>query len=623
MKNIFRKSVIIMMTLALVLVGGIPQAEAANSHLIIINSKTNKLGYFVNTKLVREFSVATGKKGTETPLGKTKIVNKIKNRPYYKTNIPGGSPRNPLGDRWLGLRLNGTNGTTYAIHGNNNPSSIGKHVSGGCVRMHNKEIRWLFDQVPVGTTVIINYSNDSYAKIAEKNGINLNSKPKPAPKPTPTPAPKPTPIKTGWKTENGNTYYVKSDGSYYKKVWLKLNGKVYYFDESGVMQKGWKVVDNKKYYLGNDGARVVGWQQIDNKKYYFAQDGQLLTGWQQIDNKQYYLGTDGVMATGKITIDGKEYTFNPDGTINPNWDTVIGENRFDTAKKVSTSGNWTPENTDTVVLVNGNAIADGITATPLANSYNASILLTNTTALPNETIAEIERLAPSQIILIGGNNAIGSEVENQIKARFKVEPKRIAGNDRYETAFKIAKELETKEQIQTAYVVYGGGEPDALSIASKAGEDKQPIILTQKDNINEEVYTWLSEKQLTNAYFIGGQNAISDKVISDIDKITTEDVTKNRVAGKDRADTNAKVIARFYPDANLNSVLVAKSDVLVDALTAGPLASKLQSPVVLMGSNGLSQEQSASLNGKKSPKVYQIGGGINFKSVDKLVDTLK
>ena len=88
-----------------------------------------------------------------------KIVNKIKNRPYYTGHIAGGAPNNPLGSRWLGLNANGTTGDTYGIHGNNSEASIGKYVSHGCVRMHNADVEELFDKVAVGTSVTITYSS--------------------------------------------------------------------------------------------------------------------------------------------------------------------------------------------------------------------------------------------------------------------------------------------------------------------------------------------------------------------------------------------------------------------------------------------------------------------------------
>ena len=143
----------------------------SNNTYLIINSKKNKMAYYKDNKFVREFDVATGKKTTPTPQGKFKIVNKIVNRPYYSGGIDGGDPKNPLGDRRLGLYVNGTYGTNYGIHGNNNESSIGNHVSGGCIRMHNAEIRWLFDQIEIGSEAIIKYTYDSYEDIAKSYNI--------------------------------------------------------------------------------------------------------------------------------------------------------------------------------------------------------------------------------------------------------------------------------------------------------------------------------------------------------------------------------------------------------------------------------------------------------------------
>ncbi|RFU64840.1 L,D-transpeptidase family protein [Peribacillus glennii] len=155
------------------MVMGATPAFAAGSQFIIINKSNNQLGYYENSKLTKVFRVGTGRSASYTPEGKFKIVNKIVNRPYYKGNIPGGSPRNPLGNRWLGLNARGTWGTTYAIHGNNNPSSIGGYVSSGCVRMHNSEVQWLYSKVKVGTPVIITTSGKSFDSIATASGYKV------------------------------------------------------------------------------------------------------------------------------------------------------------------------------------------------------------------------------------------------------------------------------------------------------------------------------------------------------------------------------------------------------------------------------------------------------------------
>jgi lipoprotein-anchoring transpeptidase ErfK/SrfK len=124
---------------------------------IMISKTTNKLFYYEKGKLIKSFPVATGKKPSYTPEGLFTVHEKIKNRPYYKEKIKGGDPKNPLGVRWLGLKVTRYGKTSYAygIHGNNNEKSIGKYVSAGCIRMHNKDVLWLYDQIKTSTPVYI------------------------------------------------------------------------------------------------------------------------------------------------------------------------------------------------------------------------------------------------------------------------------------------------------------------------------------------------------------------------------------------------------------------------------------------------------------------------------------
>ncbi|MBB6673535.1 L,D-transpeptidase [Cohnella nanjingensis] len=131
---------------------------AQEAQFIVIDKSDNRLSYYEKGKLVKSFPVATGKKSTLTPEGLFTIHEKIKNRPYYKEKIKGGDPRNPLGDRWLGLEVTLKGGKVsyaYGIHGTNNEKSIGKYVSAGCIRMHNKDVRWLYDTVKTETAVLI------------------------------------------------------------------------------------------------------------------------------------------------------------------------------------------------------------------------------------------------------------------------------------------------------------------------------------------------------------------------------------------------------------------------------------------------------------------------------------
>ena len=308
MKNIFKKTFIVLLSAIIIFAGTAPVSNAASKHMIIVNTKKNTLNYYVNYTLVKKFRCATGKASTPTPQRKTTIVNKIKNRPYYKTGIPGGDPRNPLGKRWMGLNIDGTQGSTYGIHGNNNEKSIGKNVSHGCIRMHNSEVEWLFDQVPLGTVVLIKNTSNSDNYIANYYNVKL--------------------LQSGWFTENKKTYYRKSNGQL-AKGWTTISGKTYYFGKSkGQLYTGWATIGGNKYYLGTDGARRTGWQTIGENKYYFNSKGVMTKGWATINGNKYHFGKiSGKLATGWTTISGKKYYFGTDGVKQTGWITV-GSNKY-------------------------------------------------------------------------------------------------------------------------------------------------------------------------------------------------------------------------------------------------------------------------------------------------------
>ena len=73
-----------------------------------------------------------------------------RDKPSLPAVIPGGSPQNPMGVAAMTLA-----GGEYAIHGTNQPSSIGGFVSYGCIRMYNADITDLFARVGYGTTVVV------------------------------------------------------------------------------------------------------------------------------------------------------------------------------------------------------------------------------------------------------------------------------------------------------------------------------------------------------------------------------------------------------------------------------------------------------------------------------------
>lgn len=103
---------------------------------IIVDLSDRMLHLLDQDIVVRSFPVGVGTIATASPTGRFTIINKAPN--------PGG----PFGAYWLGLSK-----PHYGIHGTNDPSSIGKRVSHGCIRMYNEDVTQLAGLVPIGTEV--------------------------------------------------------------------------------------------------------------------------------------------------------------------------------------------------------------------------------------------------------------------------------------------------------------------------------------------------------------------------------------------------------------------------------------------------------------------------------------
>lgn len=292
---------------------------------------------------------------------------------------------------------------------------------------------------------------------------------------------------------------------------------------------------------------------------------------------------------------------------------LAGQNRYDTAVKVSSDG-WTES--DTVFLVNGKAIADALTATPLARLKSAPILLTEKDQLNDLTSREINRLKAKNIVIIGGNNSISKDLEDKLVASGK-QVQRISGDDRKDTSKKIAEEVLKIKKVDTISLVNGyKGLADAISFSPVAGEKTIPIILTDNKGLYSMPEDLKDPSKVSKSYIIGGFESVPRSVASNLS-------SPERVSGINRSDTNAQIIEKFYPAGKLDYVFVSKNgqknpDELIDGLAVGAYAAKVSSPIVL--ANGkLSDNQVKALEKKKITNITQVGLGPNSMAVTELL----
>lgn len=137
---------------------------------LIVNKSTNELAYILDGEIKQIYDVATGAINHMTPEGEHNIIVKAVNPYYRKLNISGGDKENPLGTRWIGFDAEETDGRIYGIHGTNNPQSIGKYITSGCVRMKNEDVEILFDEILLGTKIFITSGIESFEELGRQRG---------------------------------------------------------------------------------------------------------------------------------------------------------------------------------------------------------------------------------------------------------------------------------------------------------------------------------------------------------------------------------------------------------------------------------------------------------------------
>jgi lipoprotein-anchoring transpeptidase ErfK/SrfK len=129
---------------------------------IVIKTNQRRLYYVISEGKAIRYPVGVGRRGMEWS-GTAYIDGKYikpgwsapesirKDYRRLPAVVPGGSPHNPMGAAAMTL----SGGGEYAIHGTNNPGSVGKFVSHGCIRMYNRDIMDLYRRVSFGTRVVV------------------------------------------------------------------------------------------------------------------------------------------------------------------------------------------------------------------------------------------------------------------------------------------------------------------------------------------------------------------------------------------------------------------------------------------------------------------------------------
>lgn len=286
---------------------------------------------------------------------------------------------------------------------------------------------------------------------------------------------------------------------------------------------------------------------------------------------------------------------------------LAGSDRYSTAAAVSAEAHPTPGAVDTVFIATGTNFPDALGAAAAAGHVGAPVLLVNS-GVPGATSAELSRLDPTTIYVVGGQAVMSDAVVATLGAYGTVV--RLSGSNRYNTAAAVSAEVyKTPSAVDTVFVATGSNFPDALGAAAAAGHLGAPVLLVG-ETVPGATASELTRLGPSKIYVVGGSAVISDAVAASLGAYGTVE----RLAGANRYATAAAVSQEVYLDPGaVDAAFVATGFNFPDALGAAAAAGHLGGPVLLVGDNvpGPTATELARL--KPLTTVY-VAGGVSVVS---------
>lgn len=252
---------------------------------------------------------------------------------------------------------------------------------------------------------------------------------------------------------------------------------------------------------------------------------------------------------------------------------ISGANRYATAAAVSST--FLSPGVDVAYVATGVNFPDALAGSAAAGAgVGGPVLLVKPTSVPSETAAELNRLNPKTIVVLGGTAAISAGVESALGAYGTVV--RVAGPDRYSTGALVSS-YAFPTGASTAYVATGTNFPDALAGGPAAVGAMGPVLLVKPDSIPSSVAAELTRLNLSSIKVLGGTAAISASVESSLKAYAP---TVTRLSGSNRYATAAAVSKNTF-SPGVGTIFIATGTNFPDALAGGPIAGILGGPILL------------------------------------------
>ena len=282
---------------------------------------------------------------------------------------------------------------------------------------------------------------------------------------------------------------------------------------------------------------------------------------------------------------------------------VAGTDRYETAAAISRRLVPEPEVLGGFVYVTtGQHHADALAAGPAAARLGAPLLLTRAADLPAPTRAELGRLRPRAVLVVGGASTVSEDVVREIALAAGAPVVRLSRSDRYGTAVRVSQHA-FPAGARIVHVAAGDGFADGLAGGAAAARAEGPLLLVRPDSVPAVVAEELARLRPSEIRIVGGEGAVSPVVA---EQLRGHAPTVTRSSGSDRYATAASLTTDL--DVATTAVLADGGD-FADALASVPLTGLLDAPLLLTAGDCTPGAAVAELQRLGVAEVVLAGGG--------------
>ena len=255
---------------------------------------------------------------------------------------------------------------------------------------------------------------------------------------------------------------------------------------------------------------------------------------------------------------------------------LAGPDRYSTAVEISKDG-FGP-GVPVVYVATGTNFPDALTAAPAAARQGGPLLLVTPTSVPGAVAAELDRLDPKLIVVVGGSGAVSDAVYSQLAPFATKSIRRDAGSDRYQTAGVVVERAFSSSP--TAYVATGANFPDALSARAAAAKSDAPVLLVPggASTLPTATRDQITRLGTTTVFVAGGTAVVTAAIERAIEALPG--ISASRLAGADRYATSSAINRHAFTEAA--TLYLATGSSFADALAGAALAGAGKSPLYVI-----------------------------------------